>query len=61
MELVFVLLFSFILIEGTYSQRIYKMADYEGFDNETEWFVDELLYQSYKKKDYVKAAIETVL
>ena len=57
MKLVFVLLFSFILIEGTYSQRVYKMADYEGFDNETEWFVDELLYQSYKKKDYVKAAM----
>ena len=33
------------------------MADYEGFDNETEWLVDELLYQSYKKKDYTNAAM----
>ena len=53
MKLVFVLLFSFILIDGTYSQRIYKMADYEGFDNETEWFVrspfiGEVLYSSIK-------------
>ena len=57
MKLVFVLLFSFILIEGAHSQRTYKMADYEGFDNETEWLVDELLYQSYKKKDYTNAAM----